>query len=607
MEFLNPAALYASFLLPLLLIPYLIKRKPRRLVFSSLLLLKDFTSRAAGSPWGKLRLPPIFFLQLLLLVLLILALGEPASSVRPLRVAIILDNSASMQALEGRKSRFQMAQEEARDLVRGLSARARIDLYLTVPRLAQVGGAPLSPAQASNLISSLLPYDLGEPLAGYGEEVSRLAREKNYERIFLLTDHPVRGESGIVKVISTGRPKDNLAITQFDITRASLVSSQWEARVEVTNFSSKDQTIKLALKGNGKALSSRTLTVAAERNAAASFEGFPSHSSYEAELDVSDGLALDNRRFAVPPALRELTILGISPRPEALYSLRSIPGLSVKVISPEAYQKAADEDHSLEIFHFSSPDRLPQSHAIFILPPKENPLVAVGGPLIRPVISSWREPHPLTRYINFALFRPTYARPVKPLSFGEAVIQSPQGPLAIALEYQGFRYLALGFDPFPYLGRENLPVSIFTLNLLEWLHEGSGGISLATGEPIYLQKQRGGFVVTPKGGKIPIGGGESLFSRTLFQGVYQVVQNEKKGLITINLKDSRESDLAHPLPITLRETERPTEGRQFLFSLWPYLLLLAILLLVLEWFLNPPIHHTALVGHGQDYGGGGRS
>jgi hypothetical protein len=179
--------------------------------------------------------------------------------------------------------------------------------------------------------------------------------------------------------------------------------------------------------------------------------------------------------------------------------------------------------------------------------------------------------------------------------------------LAIALEYQGFRYLALGFDPFPYLGRENLPVSIFTLNLLEWLYEGSGGIGLATGEPLYLQKQRGGFVVTPKGEKIPIGGGESLFSRTLFQGIYQVVQNEKKGLITINLKDSRESDLAHPLPITLRETERPTKGREFLFSLWPYLLLLAILLLVLEWFLNPPIHQRAHMGHGPDYAGEGRS
>ncbi|TAJ91201.1 hypothetical protein EPO44_14570, partial [bacterium] len=86
MEFLNPAALYSFFLLPLLLIPYLIKRRPRRLVFSSLLLLRDFPSRSLGRPWGRLYLPPIFFLQLLLLILLTLALAEPVFSVRPLKV-----------------------------------------------------------------------------------------------------------------------------------------------------------------------------------------------------------------------------------------------------------------------------------------------------------------------------------------------------------------------------------------------------------------------------------------------------------------------------------------------------------------------------------------
>src|SRR3989338_6131317 len=106
MEFLNPAALYAFFLLPLLLIPYLIKRRPRRLVFSSLLLLRDLATAALGRPWGKLYLPPIFFLQLLLLVLLILALAEPVFSVRPLKVAVIIDHSPSMPAVPGRLSPF---------------------------------------------------------------------------------------------------------------------------------------------------------------------------------------------------------------------------------------------------------------------------------------------------------------------------------------------------------------------------------------------------------------------------------------------------------------------------------------------------------------------
>lgn len=589
MEFLNPAALYAFFLLPLLLIPYLIKRRPRRLVFSSLLFLRDLSTAASGRPWGKLYLPPIFFLQLLLLVLLILALAEPVLSVRPLKVAVILDNSASMQALEGEKSRFELAREQARDLLRGFSSKAQVDLYLTVPRVERVGREALAPGEASALIGTLRPYDLGEPPDSYGEELSGLAKAMSYERIFLLTDHPVRGQDGVIQTLSIGRSKENLAITSFQITRPSFASTQLEARVEVTSFSSKEERVKLLLKGGGKILSARTETVAPRKSVASSFEGFPLYPAYEAEIEVRDALALDNHRVAIPPASRGLEILGISPRPESLDSLRSIPGLNLKAIPPEAYEKNRSRGHSVEIFHFSAPAILPQKHALFVLPPKDNPLVAVGGALSRPLISGWREPHRLTRYINFALFRPSYARSLKALSFGEAVIQSPEGAIAIGLEQQGFRYLVLGFDPFPYLGRENLPISIFTLNLLDWFYEGPDGSSTGTGEPLRLRAPtKGGILVTPRREKFPLDQEQESFSLTFFQGIYEVNRGEEKEVLAVNLQDARESDLTNPAPIQLREEPAASGSRSFFFTLWPYLLLLSILLLFVEWYFNPP-------------------
>ncbi|MEK6601193.1 MAG: VWA domain-containing protein [Candidatus Binatota bacterium] len=589
MEFLNPAAFYALFLLPLLLIPYLIKARPRRVVFSSLLLLRDFSSRSLGHPWGRLHLPPIFFLQLLLLVLLILALAEPVFSVRPLKIAIIIDNSASMQALEGEKSRFELAREQARDLLRDFSSKAQVDLYLTVPRLERVGGEALAPDTASTLIATLRPYDLGEPPDSYSEELFRLAKEKGYERIYFLTDHPVHGQGGVIRALSVGRAQENFAITSFQITRPSFASTQLAARVEINSFSSREEKVKVLLKGGGKILSARTQTIGARKGAVASFEALPSYPFYEAELEISDALALDNHRFATPPGSRGLEILGISPRPEALYSLRSIPGVTLRVISPEAYEKSGGEGDEVEIFHFSAPALLPRRHALFVLPPKENPLVAVGGALSRPVVSSWREPHPLTRYINFALFRPAYARSLKPLSFGDALIQSPEGAIAIGLEHQGFRYLVLGFDLFPFLGRENLPISVFTLNLLEWFYQGLGSSSTATGEPLRLPAQQGGMVMTPKGERFSLEREKNLFSRTFFQGFYEVVRGETKEILAVNLRDVRESDLSSPVAIQLRDEPAASGSRSFFFSLWPYLLLLSILLLFLEWFFNPPV------------------
>jgi hypothetical protein len=51
------------------------------------------------------------------------------------------------------------------------------------------------------------------------------------------------------------------------------------------------------------------------------------------------------------------------------------------------------------------------------------------------------------------------------------IIEGPNGALAFAVERRGIRYLTLGFDPLPYLGRENLPMSVFTLNVLDWFLE----------------------------------------------------------------------------------------------------------------------------------------
>src|SRR4026209_843869 len=138
MEFLNPAALFGLLPLPLLLIPYLIRKKPRRMVFSSLLLFLEGGAQASGRPLGRIHLPPVFFLQLLLLTLLILAVSEPVFSVRPTSIAIVLDNSASMQALEDGKTRLTLAQQKAQSLTQGLGSGARVDIYTTTPRLQRL-------------------------------------------------------------------------------------------------------------------------------------------------------------------------------------------------------------------------------------------------------------------------------------------------------------------------------------------------------------------------------------------------------------------------------------------------------------------------------------
>lgn len=587
MEFLNPAALFGMLALPLLLIPYLIRRKPRRMVFSSLLLFLGEGAQASRA-LGRIRLPPLFFLQLLLLALLILALSEPVFSVRPTNVALVLDNSASMQAVEGGKSRFDLVRERLGAIVGELGPSAAIDLYLTTPRLTKINREPWNPTQALNAAPKLRAHDLADVPLDYGQALSQLARERNYQRVYLFTDHPAVEQSAAIRAVSVGQPQANLAVTAFDVHRSSLANVRLEASAVVANFSAHEEKIQVALKSGSATLARREVSVPGDRTTTVNFAGFPERPYYEIEIAPGDALALDNRRFAVAPRSRSLRILAVTPRPQAAASLKTIQGVTVDTLSPSDYGSAARGDHDLEIFHYASPALLPEIPALFILPPENSSLVDLGAPLSNTQISGWREPHRLTRYVNFSLLRPTYARPLRPQTAAQMIIEGPGGALALAVEQQGIRYLTLGFDPLPYLGRGNLPMSIFTLNILDWFFESGGARGQATGEPIPLGSvQAGDSLATPGGETVPLQRGAVSFSSTFYQGIYRLNRAGASELFARNLIDLGESDLRRKAPIDLRGHTAAEGSASVLFTFWPYLLLATLLLFMVEWFVFP--------------------
>ena len=593
MEFLNPAALYGLLALPLLLIPYLIRRKPKRVIFSSLLLFTEPAVSAARRPLGRLRLPLIFFLQLLLLTLLILALGEPVFSLRASNIAIVLDNSASMQSLENQQTRFALAQGKARELLTDLGVAGKVDLYITAPRLEKVRGATFEPAEAAAALATLVPYDLADTPIDYRNSLGQMAKERKYDRVFLITDHPAAGQTDTLRVISVGQPRDNLAVRAFNISHESLVGSRLEATAEVANYSTKDQRVKVMLRGGGAVISSRDLSVSAGKIEQATFAGFPSHPYYEVEIESQDALLLDNRRFAVPPVTQKLHILGVSPRPQALSSLRSIAGVSLDLIMPQDYDKIDRTGYGLEIFHYTAPLAPPANPALFVLPPDDNPFVELAKPVVQSTVSSWRELHPLTRYVNFALFRPPFSRPLKPRVPGDKIIESNAGTLVFAAEQRGLRRAVLGFDIFPYLGRQNLPVSVFTLNLLDWFFKASEAQARVTGAPLtFGAAQQGNLLLTPRGDRITLNPGVNNFVATYWQGLYQVDRGAQRDLFAVNLNNTDESDLRQPRPIELGELSSAGSKVSTPFSIWPYLLLISLFLLLVEWFVNPRLLRT---------------
>src|SRR4029077_2901730 len=106
-----------------------------------------------------------------------------------------------------------------------------------------------------------------------------------------------------------------------------------------------------------------------------------------------------------------------------------------------------------------------------------------------------------------------------------------------------------------------------------------------TGQSLtFAAVQQGDFLLTPRGDKVPLESGFTGFAATFFQGIYQIQRGAYRDLYAVNLDNKNESDLREPTPIELRDVSSTGEKFSALFALWPYLLLLILLLLFIEWF-----------------------
>src|SRR5690242_976302 len=134
---LYPGALAFFALAPLLLIAYLVRERPRSIIVSSVLGYRALRGLRAERPWGRPRLDWLFLVELLTLSLVVLAMAQPFVIHRHTPVAVVLDNSAAMQAGIPPGARLEAAKAA---LVRALPDQndVAVTLYVTAPQPHQV-------------------------------------------------------------------------------------------------------------------------------------------------------------------------------------------------------------------------------------------------------------------------------------------------------------------------------------------------------------------------------------------------------------------------------------------------------------------------------------
>ena len=632
-SFLSPAAFSLLLALPLLLVPYLLRQRHQRRVVPALFLYQDISSPTRRRLWGRLRLSPLFLLQLLILLLLIVIAARPVLQYDTAgEMALVLDTSASMQARDpsGQTSLFETAKEKIQQELANIPAGHRISIFTTNP-LGVVPEDLLDPF--AGLADAEEPLTVGSDLRAVLELVrisdapdpsdatlsaffARLLRDHDFERVLFVTDRSVTPPPGgqlsgrALRTVTLGAAQPNIGISTFRLYRSPFFPDEIHATVGIhaTEDTLSQLSPRQVVIEDGQ--TQQRFAAQQVRQPAAqtfSFSRLPLTTSYRARILLGeregsgqhkDGLAVDNEAYAVLPPLEEVAVLLVSPTPEVGDSLEQIPNIKLTRMTPQDYDPTAVTSASEFIcilFHLTAPEVLPPMPAAFFLPPDDNPLFSLGQSAQQPALTHWTHGHPLTSYVTFPLLTPAYAQALHPAGWNTPIIESTVGPLLLAGERTGQRYVVTGFDLLPYLGTRNLPASILTLNILGWLSDRASQSTLyKTGAVLSPQSHLVRATDSPVHVRFP---GDTRFhpvERALSldrQGVYTFRENGAERLVAVNLLSPEETDLGRPLSLVVDESggsshvpQTDRVSRTHERPVWPWLLLAVLVLCSLEWW-----------------------
>ena len=546
MGLLNPAALYYLLaLIPALTVAYLVRERPRRVVVSSVLAFRALRARKGRRFGGRPRVDWMFFVEVLILALAVLALARPYVIRAGNPIAVVLDDSAAMQAAVGTsRTRFDSARAALSEAL-AHEGPGEVNLYLAAPQPHRAGPPFASAADAAAAIAQLHPTDAPSDQAALSTLLSALSSDTHLRRVIyagaraLASPVPARVEAFVF-----GAPTPNYAIGNFILRRETLGQAALHARLTVANFSPAAQTLRVAIEGDDKPVAHAEAHLEAGQIGAIDFPNLTPAAIYRAELAPGDGLPLDNVAWATAGAVKSISILFVTPMPADAVGLDSLPGILIHIASPASFTPNDLASADLAVFEYALPKEIPPVNALLAMPPPGDPVFGFKvQPTVKVEITGWPSTNPLTDSVNFRLLNLHGGEYLGQHPWLQTVVSGSGGGLVLAGERSGHRIVALGFSPFPFLGRQNLPMSILTLNALSYLAGfGAETAGYHTGDP-WIVPAGVNTIVSPDGKKNTVTPG-MLFASVNHQGVYQLVAADgAKSLRAINFANLRASDL----------------------------------------------------------------
>src|SRR5437773_3937612 len=273
MNFLAPFAFAFAAAIPVVILFYLLKRKRVvKLVSSTLLWQKFLAETQASAPFQKLRKNWLLILQIILLALTVLALSRPFFKTRAkpaeLRV-VILDTSASMQAIDESPSRFEKARSEALKWVDSLANTDQMVILQAGANTEVKQSATSEKAALHRALQACVCSDGPTRLVPALRMAESLVRDQRRAEIHLFSDGAVpelnEFENKALPLIyhRVGKGANNAGIIALDVCANPEDARQRAIYGSIANFSSNVVDTEVELRLDDRLLETRPLKIPA--------------------------------------------------------------------------------------------------------------------------------------------------------------------------------------------------------------------------------------------------------------------------------------------------------------------------------------------------------
>ncbi len=624
------AALFATAL-------YILKLRRRTVpVPFSKLWEKILRDKEATSLFSRLKRLLSLLVQLALLALLAFALGDPraaATLIKGRNLVVLVDASASMQATDVAPTRLAVAKDEVKKVIRGLGGSDRMLVAQMDAAVTPLGPMSGDTSELERALDSIKATDARADFPRALRFATDSVRGLENAEIVIVSDgrlgEPIDSAGKVhvpegvkltyLPIGATGNAARNVGVTAFSVRRYPLDKSRYEVMLEVTNTGPATEDIELSLLGDNNLVDLTKLRLKPGERLPRFYPNLSGASrTLEAKIaplpGSEDSLPADNHAYALLPERRRAKVLVVSPGNTYLEAALLLDEyLDVQVVSPKEYvEKIAPSGakQDVVVFDGATPAQAPRGNAIYLDPRGPGSPVKVEGELKQPGFDKIDRKHPIVRWT--ALDDVNVSRGHKLVAeIGDKVVgASEQGPILVAGQRGGFKFVAIGFDP----RDSDLPLRVawplLLLNSINWFtDEDSQYISsFRTGDvwrvPVVSNSGQAKLKV-PGGGdvNVPVHEGRAVYLGET-AGFYELAGTEGNDpmagavagagggpVVTTtsfaaNLLDADESAIEPVKELVIDGKKAGTLGGFQIGvrrELWIYLLLAAILLTFIEW------------------------